>query len=111
MKLNDGLSAGEKKVLKSDIVRILRIQPPIMHQECGVDGVPQCSVLSADVYVSVINAIHFFAHIPVTAALVHVIDTFYCSNETTVVSQHCLMSAQSNREMDRAVPAVNIEYD
>ena len=101
---------GEREVLNGDIVRILSLQPPIMHQKCGVDVVLQCSVLSADVYVPVINAINFFAHVTVTAALVNFTDTFYCSNEHTVVSQHCLVSAQSNREIDHAVLAVNIEY-
>jgi hypothetical protein len=81
-----------------------------MHYECGVDSIPQCYVLSADVYVPDINAINFFAHIPVTAFLVHVTDIFYCSNERAFVSRHFVVSVQGNREMDRAVPTVNIEY-
>jgi hypothetical protein len=66
-----------------------------LQYECGVDGVPHCSMLSADVYVPVINAINFFAHIAVTAFLVHVTDIFYCTNERAVVSQHCVTSVQS----------------
>ena len=67
-------------------------------------------MISADVYVPVISAINFFAHIPVTAFLVHVTDIFYCSNESAVASQHCILSARCNREVDRAVQTVNIEY-
>jgi hypothetical protein len=71
---------------------------------------PSCSVLSTDVYVPVISVINFFVHIPVTAFLVHVTHIFYCSNESAVESQHCVVSAQCNRHTDRAVPTVNIEY-